>query len=86
MEPDHLDAQRQIRALRRGERPEAPKRADPSKRADAPKKLDFAPLRVDAPPRHPLLTKQLRTLYWLAGVVLAALVAANIVLRLDVDF
>lgn len=80
MEPDHLDAQRQIRALRRGERPEAPKRAEP------PKKLDFTPLRIDAPPRHPLLTKQLRTLYWLAGFVLAALVAANIVLRLDVDF
>jgi hypothetical protein len=86
MEPDHLDAQRQIRALRRGERPDAPKRADPSKRADAPKKQDFAALHVDAPPRHPLLTRQLRTLYWLAGIVLAALVAANIVLRLDVDF
>jgi hypothetical protein len=80
LEPDHLDAQRQIRALRRGERPEPPKRAEP------PKRPEFTPLVVNEPPRHPLLTRQMRTLYWLAGIVLAALIAANIVLRLDVDF
>jgi len=80
MEPDHLDAQRQIRALRRGERPEPPRRAEPTK------KPDFIPLALQDRPRHPLLTSRMRALYWLAGFVLAGLVAANIVLRLDVDF
>ncbi|HET6585940.1 MAG TPA: hypothetical protein VFG69_20930, partial [Nannocystaceae bacterium] len=80
-EPGHLDAQRQIRALRRGERPEGPKRPEPPA-----KKLDFTPLVVREPARHPLLTSRMRTLYWLAGFVLLGLIAANIVLRLDMEF
>jgi hypothetical protein len=80
MEPAHLDAQRQLRALRRGERPETPRRADTTK------KPDFVPLALQERSRHPLLTTRMRALYWLAGFVLAGLVAINVVLRLDVDF
>jgi hypothetical protein len=32
------------------------------------------------------MTARMRALYWLAGFVLAGLVTANVVLRLDLDF
>lgn len=80
LEPGLVDAQRQLRALSRGERP-----------ADAPqprrKPDDGAPqLGPHTASTHELLTPGYKRLYWFAGIVFVLLLAANFILRLDADF
>lgn len=83
LDPRLVDAQRQLRALQRGERLAAPSAAPaPQRRGPA----EFAPLRVDEAPKHELLTRSWKRLYWFAGLALLLLIAVNIILRLDVDF
>lgn len=76
-----VDAERQLRALRRGERAVAQIAAARRKLPDG-----FPPLMpVATGPEHPLMTRSWRKLYWLAGVALFVMVVVNVVLRLDVE-
>lgn len=79
-----VDAERQLRALQRGERAVAEMAGAKRKAAAADQ---FVPLDgPDERKRHPLMKRSWRRLYWMAGIVLFVLIVANIVLRLDMDF
>jgi tetratricopeptide (TPR) repeat protein len=79
-----VDAERQLRALQRGERAVA--QIGGAKKKPEPKET-FLPLEGLAErKRHRLLRKNWRALYWAAAVALFVMIVANIVLRLDYDF
>jgi len=80
LDPRLVDAERQLRALSKGERPAEPA---PRKRADEGFSI---PRPAKAGPTHELLTPGYRRLYWFAGIMLVLLIAANLILRLDADF
>jgi len=84
LDPRLVDAQRQLRAVSRGERVTDVAAAPRRRPDDAPPPM--GPHRPHAPPRHELLTPGYKRLYWITGILLAALVAANFILRLDADF
>jgi tetratricopeptide (TPR) repeat protein len=81
LDPRLVDAERQLRALARGDRPAEP--AKSRKKADAPPPMVGRPARAST---NPLLSPGYIRLYWFAGVLLVLMIAANIVLRLDADF
>lgn len=79
-----VDAERQLRALQRGERAVAEigaaKKSKPAPDA-------FVPLESkEERKRHPLLKRKWRQIYWLAAIALLLMIVANVVLRLDYDF
>jgi len=76
-----VDAERQLRALARGDRPAEP--GKPRRKSDSPAPMS---VRQQRAPLHLLLSPGYVRLYWFAGVLLALMVVANIVLRLDADF
>lgn len=83
IDPRLVDAERQLRSLTATDRaaePNAPRRP-------APRVPDGTALLGPAPgPRHPLMTAGYVRLYWIAGVLLVLLIAANLVLRADIDY
>ncbi|MBX7079683.1 MAG: hypothetical protein K1X88_10885 [Nannocystaceae bacterium] len=85
LDPRMVDAERQLRALQRGERLAAP-RAAPAAQPQRKRPEEFAIMRVDDAPKHELLTRGWKRLYWITGVVMVLFIIANIVLRLDLDF
>lgn len=77
LDPNLVDAARQVRALRAGEVVEAPKKKeDPG----------FPKFKLEAEPKHELLTRSWKRVYWFVGFVVLLLVIVNVVLRLDADF
>ncbi len=84
LDPRLVDAERQLRAVSRGERVTDVAMVPRRRPDDAPPVM--GPHRPQAPPRHELLTPGYKRLYWVAGILLAMLVAANFILRLDADF
>lgn len=82
LDPRLVDAERQLRSLTASERiaePSAPRKV-------APRAPEVALLGRTTAPRHPLLSAAYVRLYWIAGVLLVALIAANLMLRADVDY
>jgi tetratricopeptide (TPR) repeat protein len=82
LDPQLLDAERQMRALQRGERAVANLAAQRRRLPEGFPQL----MPVATGPEHPLMTRSWRRLYWLAGVVVFLMVVANVLLRMDVDF
>jgi hypothetical protein len=83
LDPRLVDAQRQLRSLTAADRAAEPAgQRKPAARAPEPAMLG----RIASAPRHPLLSAGYVRLYWIAGVLLVLLIAANVVLRADVDY
>ncbi len=82
LDPRLVDAERQLRALQRGERPGA-EPAKGKKKPEPPPVLGVRPTRAST---NPLLSPGYKRLYWFSGVLLLLMILANIVLRLDADF
>lgn len=81
LDPRLVDAQRQLRALSRSDRPADPAKA--RKKPEPPSPMGGRPARRST---NPLLSPAYVRLYWISGVLLLLMLVANIVLRLDADF